>query len=104
MAPTTTTAQHNNADNLVDDPHGLAIYEEKPNIDHLESGSVHEKEVVNSNADYSGFTQKTDPKEIRLVRKLDLYIMVRPPRLWHPRARIDIASDLPLVDVLAQLP
>lgn len=28
-------------------------------------------------ADYSGFTQKTDPVEIKLVRKLDLFIMVR---------------------------
>lgn len=27
--------------------------------------------------DYSGFTQKTDPVEIKLVRKLDLFIMVR---------------------------
>lgn len=26
--------------------------------------------------DYSGFTQKTDPVEIKLVRKLDCFIMV----------------------------
>lgn len=30
----------------------------------------------NPNVDYSGFTQKTDPVEIKLVRKLDLFIMV----------------------------
>jgi hypothetical protein len=30
-------------------------------------------------ADYSGFTRKTDPKEIKLVRKLDRYIMLS---LW----------------------
>lgn len=30
----------------------------------------------NANVDYSGFTQKTDPVEIKLVRKLDLFIMV----------------------------
>lgn len=30
-------------------------------------------------ADYSGFSQKTDPAEIRLVRKMDVYIMLS---LW----------------------
>lgn len=30
-----------------------------------------------SNLDYSGFAQKTDPKEVKLVRKLDIRIMVR---------------------------
>lgn len=69
-------AQIRNADNLIDDPHGLAIYEEKPNTDHLETASIEEEKQVNANADYSGFTQKTDPKEIKLVRKLDMYIMV----------------------------
>lgn len=33
--------------------------------------------------DYSGFTQKTDPAEIKLVRKLDWYIMVSRP--FHHR-------------------
>jgi hypothetical protein len=74
---TMNPAQIRNADNLIDDPHGLAIYEEKPNTDHLETASVDEK-AANTNADYSGFTQKTDPKEIKLVRKLDMYIMVSP--------------------------
>lgn len=32
---------------------------------------------LSPNTDYSGFTQKTDPIEIKLVRKLDLFIMVR---------------------------
>lgn len=31
------------------------------------------------NVDYSGAHEKTDPKEIRLVKKLDLWIM---PTLW----------------------
>jgi hypothetical protein len=31
---------------------------------------------VDKNVDYSGFAQKTDPAEIKLVRKLDLHIMV----------------------------
>lgn len=40
-----------------------------------------EKEVEDkSKVDYSGFAQKTDPKEIKLVRKLDMYIMVS--RWW----------------------
>lgn len=33
-------------------------------------------EGVEARVDYSGFTQKTDPVEIKLVRKLDLFIMV----------------------------
>lgn len=71
-----TTPQIRNANNLIDDPHGLEIYEDKPNADHLETASIAEEKAVNANADYSGFTQKTDPKEIKLVRKLDAYIMV----------------------------
>lgn len=35
-----------------------------------------EKSAVGAKVDYSGFAQKSDPKEIRLVRKLDMYIMV----------------------------
>lgn len=70
-----------NTANLVDDPHGAAVYEEKPNIDHVEGRSIdEEKQLANANngkVDYSGFAQKTDPKEIKLVKKLDLYIMVR---------------------------
>ncbi len=49
---------------------------------------VHELEVkqpvgeaVDVKVDYSGFTQKTDPAEIKLVRKLDCFIMVSPPTL-----------------------
>lgn len=38
----------------------------------LEAGADGEKKK----GDYSGFTQKTDPQEIKLVRKLDWYIMV----------------------------
>lgn len=33
-------------------------------------------EAEDPRADYSGFVQKTDPKEIKLVRKLDMFIMV----------------------------
>lgn len=39
----------------------------------MESGDEIQK------GDYSGFTQKTDPKEIKLVRKMDIYIMLS---LW----------------------
>ncbi|KAF2725452.1 MFS general substrate transporter [Polychaeton citri CBS 116435] len=38
-----------------------------------------EGKVAVSNVDYSGAHEKTDPKEIKLVRKLDMYIM---PMLW----------------------
>jgi hypothetical protein len=60
------------------DNHDLAVYEEKPGTDHVETASVVDvdEKAVNPKADYSGFVQKTDPKEIKLVRKLDLYIMV----------------------------
>ena len=37
-------------------------------------------QVATGNEDYSGFAQKTDPKEIKLVRKLDLRIMLS---LWR---------------------
>jgi len=94
-------AQVRNADNLVDDPHGLAIYEEKPNTDHLETASIEEQKAVNSNADYSGFTQKTDPKEIKLVRKLDMYIMVSS---CHSILKPMLTLDLLVGYVLAQLP
>lgn len=35
------------------------------------------------NRDYAGAVGKTDPEEIRLVRKLDIRIMVRPSRPWQ---------------------
>lgn len=75
----TNQAQRTNLANVNDDPHGLDIYEEKPNVDHLETSSIQDEKVKETSqvGDYSGFTQKTDPKEIKLVRKLDLYIMVR---------------------------
>lgn len=40
---------------------------------------VNEKPVLSQNADYSGAHEKTDPKEIALVKKLDRWIM---PMLW----------------------
>lgn len=48
--------------------------------DHIKS-EVAAKAAENNEAtaDYSGFSQKSDPKEIRLVRKLDCYIMIS---LW----------------------
>jgi hypothetical protein len=47
--------------------------DEKIDIAQIESAEAAQE------GDYSGFTQKTDPKEIRLVRKLDMHIM---PSLW----------------------
>lgn len=51
------------------------LVEEKIPAEHVESAADKEQQG-GAKADYSGFTQKTDPVEIRLVRKLDLYIMV----------------------------
>lgn len=49
----------------------------------LEKKDIFEVEVAKAvgegEVDYSGFAQKTDPAEIKLVRKLDRYIM---PSLW----------------------
>ena len=63
-------------------------------------------DVRGQRADYSGATKKTDPAEIKLVRKLDLWIMVScatrtssaTDRLHSP-----LAADI-VADVLAQLP
>lgn len=57
--------------------------EDKAQIDMVETAydpeaaSINEKELAtDKKVDYSGFSQKTDPREIKLVRKLDMYIMV----------------------------
>lgn len=51
---------------------------EKVDIAHVDiSDNLEEGGEAATKGDYSGFTQKTDPKEIKLVRKLDRYIMVR---------------------------
>lgn len=57
----------------------------KPQDELVELASVNsnrgDKEILQTapTADYSGASKKTDPDEIRLVRKLDLYIL---PILW----------------------
>ncbi|RSH79686.1 uncharacterized protein EHS24_009338 [Apiotrichum porosum] len=49
---------------------------EKVDIAHVDiSDNLEEGGEAATKGDYSGFTQKTDPKEIKLVRKLDRYIM-----------------------------
>ena len=74
-------------------PHGPAPTEEKPALEHVETANVlasDELSVVGAKVadsgktDYSGFAQKTDPKEIKLVRKLDMYIMVGAHQLLIP--------------------
>jgi hypothetical protein len=65
----------------------MAIYETtKPSDaekDHVEVSSISSKkddvvggEVVEPKGDYSGAAKKTDPVEIRLVRKLDRRLLV----------------------------
>ncbi|OGE56880.1 hypothetical protein PENARI_c002G11694 [Penicillium arizonense] len=55
------------------------IDDEKPGVLHREDTIDQEKQKQLKDVDYSGATKKTDPAEIRLVRKLDLWIM---PTLW----------------------
>lgn len=56
------------------------IQDEKRNsqFDHLEAMEKDEKHH-NANVDYTGSAKKTDPVEIRLVRKIDFIMM---PMLW----------------------
>jgi hypothetical protein len=54
---------------------------EKSPLDEVEDvhSSVSKEESPQRRADYSGASEKTDPEEIALVRKLDWRIM---PTLW----------------------
>lgn len=79
-----------------------ALDAEKQNAAHEEySAEVLDKK---GNGDYSGAVAKSDPEEIKLVKKLDKWIMVRLPisieNIFQPTHII----AHPLVDVLAQLP
>jgi hypothetical protein len=76
---------------------------EKVDVAHVEDAqSIDEKEVLPAGkVDYSGFSQKTDPKEIKLVRKLDLHIMVS--AVIEIREIGGLTPDLPVGNVLAQL-
>jgi hypothetical protein len=60
------------------------LRDEKAEISMVENAE-HERDIeaaslkgddVQQDVDYSGFAQKTDPAEIKLVRKLDIRIMV----------------------------
>lgn len=55
----------------------LGVGDEKPEALHHEDIISQEKQQ--QAGDYSGAREKTDPAEIRLVRKLDMWIM---PTLW----------------------
>ena len=55
-----------------------AIVQEKSDKRHAEYAADEEGKAV-GNIDYSGSHEKTDPKEIALVKKLDRWIM---PTLW----------------------
>ena len=46
-------------------------------IDHVNSVVEDEKPFQTGERDYTGTAKKTDPEEIRLVKKLDWCIMVR---------------------------
>jgi hypothetical protein len=53
--------------------------EKKPNDTHIEDVDPLKLADEKGQGDYSGATAKTDPREIRLVRKLDTRIM---PIMW----------------------
>jgi hypothetical protein len=62
-------------------PNQAPPLEDTATLDHIENPQpvLHDAasgKAVRAVGDYSGFEQKTDPKEIKLVRKLDMYIMV----------------------------
>lgn len=54
----------------------LADSKEAPDFAHVNSVLEDEKPSAVEERDYTGTAKKTDPEEIRLVRKLDLWIMV----------------------------
>jgi hypothetical protein len=63
------------------------------------------EEKVQVRGDYSGAVAKTSPEEKKLVRKLDIWIMVG----LNPIDIVEMSTDLytpahALADVLAQLP
>lgn len=62
-------------------PHHPADTKEEAELSHVNSVMGPEKptHVEDGERDYTGTARKTDPEEIRLVRKLDLWIMVRLP-------------------------
>lgn len=63
-----------------------------------------EMETVEPKGDYSGASQKTDPVEIRLVRKLDMRIMVSAFHLINNIKYIDMDKADFMGYVLSQLP
>ena len=68
-----------NKKNDADTTSGEVVYD-KPKDGHAEFAMLdNEKATTELPLDYSGAAKKTDPAEIKLVRKLDTWIM---PTLW----------------------
>ena len=67
------------------------------------AGRIDDPEKPGLLLDYSGAAAKTDPEEVRLVRKLDWRIMVRPPDTNTLLILTDLLQADAVVDVLAQL-
>jgi hypothetical protein len=57
----------------------LATREKEPKDTHIEDANPLKLDDEKGQGDYSGATAKTDPREIKLVRKLDMRIM---PIMW----------------------
>lgn len=54
---------------------------------HVNSVLEDEKPAQDEERDWTGTAKKTDPEEIRLVKKLDLWIMVR-ANAWYSIANV----------------
>jgi hypothetical protein len=65
-------------------PHG---HLDQPSADLEKSASTHQevlqKDGARPEGDYSGAVAKTDPAEVKLVRKLDIWIMVSKESLHY---------------------
>jgi hypothetical protein len=87
----------------------MAVTNDKENLESLQIERTHEHDDEKKPAvaeDWTGAAKKTDPEEIRLVRKLDYRIMVscRPcPRPNTSNADNDSSIALPLHHVFPQL-
>lgn len=69
----------------------MAAVDEKrdQHVDNATEKEVEDKKMFvdeeDPSLDYTGAAKKTDPEEIKLVRKLDYRIMVRSALSHHPR-------------------
>lgn len=77
---------------------------EKQQVLHKEhSHVVDDDKTIAPAVDYSGATAKTDPEEIKLVKKLDLWVMVSQIVPKHINLKSNKSTADSLADVLAEV-